>query len=68
MFGPFSWLFRGPRFGQNLRVLALEQSSDNKLCSFGIITKIVPPKDFLCRVAATGVSLFAKEHAKESDL
>ena len=39
VFGPFSWffrgffvvfssLFRGPRFGQNLRVLALEQSSD----------------------------------------
>ena len=24
----FSWLFRGPRFGQILRVLALEQSSD----------------------------------------
>ena len=24
----FSWFFRGPRFGQNLRVLALEQSSD----------------------------------------
>ena len=24
----FSWLFRGPRFGQNLRVLALEQFSD----------------------------------------
>ena len=27
-FVDFSWLFRGPRFGQNLRVLALEQSSD----------------------------------------
>ena len=26
----FSWLFRGPRFGQNLRVLALEQSSELK--------------------------------------
>ena len=25
----FSWLFRGPRFGQNLRVLALEQSSES---------------------------------------
>ena len=24
----FSWLFRGPRFGQILRVLALEQSSE----------------------------------------
>ena len=24
----FSWLFRGPRFGQILRVLALEKSSD----------------------------------------
>ena len=26
-FVAFSWLFRGPRFGQILRVLALEQSS-----------------------------------------
>ena len=26
----FSWLFRGPRFGQILRVLALEQSSEWK--------------------------------------
>ena len=29
-FVTFSWLFRGPRFGQILRVLALEQSSDQK--------------------------------------
>ena len=28
VFGRFSWLFRGPRFGQILRVLALEKSSD----------------------------------------
>ena len=28
VFGPFSLLFRGPRFGQILRVLALEQSSE----------------------------------------
>ena len=27
LFVVFSWLFRGPRFGQILRVLALEQSS-----------------------------------------
>ena len=27
----FSWLFRGPRFGQILRVLALEQSSDTRV-------------------------------------
>ena len=27
----FSWLFRGPRFGQILRVLALEQSSDKRV-------------------------------------
>ena len=27
-FVAFSWLFRGPRFGQILRVLALEKSSD----------------------------------------
>ena len=26
----FSWLFRGPRFGQHLRVLALEQSSEQR--------------------------------------
>ena len=34
VFGPFfvtfSWFFRGPRFGQILRVLALEQSSERK--------------------------------------
>ena len=28
MFGRFPWLFRGPHFGQILRVLALEKSSD----------------------------------------
>ena len=28
-FVAFSWFFRGPRFGQILRVLALEQSSEN---------------------------------------
>ena len=28
-FVAFSWLFRGPRFGQILRVLALEQSSES---------------------------------------
>ena len=31
VFGCFSCLFRGPRSGQNLRVLALEQSSDLKI-------------------------------------
>ena len=30
VFGRFSWLFRGPHFGQILRVLALEESSDNR--------------------------------------
>ena len=29
----FSWLFRGPCFGQILRVLALEQSSDFRRCA-----------------------------------
>ena len=28
-FVAFAWLFRGPRFGQNLCVLALEKSSEN---------------------------------------
>ena len=32
---------------------------------FVIITKIVPPEHFLCNKAATGLSLFAREHAKE---
>ena len=32
---------------------------------FVIITKIVPPEHFLCNVAATGLSLFAREDAKE---
>ena len=30
-----------------------------------IITKINPPEHFLCNVAATGLSLFAREHVKE---
>ena len=38
-FVAFSWLFRGPHFGQILRVLALEKSSDPKLPS-----KPIPPK------------------------
>ena len=29
------------------------------------ITKIIPPEHFLSNVAATGLSLFAREHAKE---
>ena len=32
---------------------------------FVIITKLIPPEDFLCNVAATGVSLFARKQAKE---
>ena len=32
---------------------------------FLIITKIIPPEHFLCNVAASGLSLFAREHAKE---
>ena len=32
---------------------------------FVIITKIIPPEKFLCNVAATALSLFAREHAKE---
>ena len=32
---------------------------------FVITTVIIPPEHFLCNVAATGVSLFAREHAKE---
>ena len=65
VFGPFSllfrgffvaflWLFRGPRFGQILRVLALEQSSEIKqhpnppreLCDFSTLPRfhIVAPK------------------------
>ena len=35
---------------------------------FVIISKIIPPEYFLCNVAATGLSLFAREHAKESAL
>ena len=27
---------------------------------FVILTKLIPPEDFLCNVAATGVSLFAR--------
>ena len=34
----FSWLFRGPRFGQFLRVLALEKSSD---CSWPGVSQVL---------------------------
>ena len=34
-FVAFPWLFRGPRFGQNLRVLALEQSSESFVVTHG---------------------------------
>ena len=33
-----------------------------------VTAKIPPPEDFLCNVAATGVSLFAREHAAELSL
>ena len=32
---------------------------------FAIITRWIPPEHFLCNVAATGLPLFAREHAKE---
>ena len=32
---------------------------------FVIITKIIPPEDFLCNAAATGGSLFARKQAKD---
>ena len=32
---------------------------------FVFITKIIPPDNYLCNVAATGVSLFARKQAKE---
>ena len=35
------------------------------IISFVTITKIIPPEYFVCNVAATGLSLFAREHAKE---
>ena len=34
----------------------------NDLCNY---YKIIPPEHFLCSVAATGLSLFAREHGKE---
>ena len=36
-----------------------------QLENFNGITKIIPPETFLCNVAATGVSLLAREHAKD---
>ena len=39
----FLWLFRGPRFGQNLRILALEQSSENG--PFGSANRVVATPD-----------------------
>ena len=38
LFRGFSWLFRGPRFGQILHVLALEQSSDYLCNALQLIT------------------------------
>ena len=38
-FVAFSWLFRGPRFGQILRVLALEQSSEKGSCGETVVQK-----------------------------
>ena len=32
---------------------------------FIIMTNIIPPEHFLCNLAATGLSLFAREHATE---
>ena len=32
---------------------------------FAVITKLIPPEDLLCNVAATGVSLVARKQAKE---
>ena len=33
--------------------------------AFLIVTNIIPPEDMFCNVVATGVSLFAGEHAKD---
>ena len=42
---------------------------NNCFCNaLGIYYKIIPPEHFLCNVAATGLSLFAREHAKECAL
>ena len=38
---------------------------DNGDALIEIISKLIPPEDFLCNVAATGVSLLAREQAKE---
>ena len=48
-FVAFSWLFRGARFGQILRVLALEQSSEKGAClgrgeAFGYPLPVCPPE------------------------
>ena len=52
-FVAFSWLFRGPRFGQILRVLALEQSSEwglNKDWKVTALTERVRRSDLLSLV------------------
>ena len=40
VFGSFSWRFRGPRFGQILRVLALEKSSESRNAIAGTAHRI----------------------------
>ena len=58
-FVAFSWLFRGPRFGQILRVLALEQSSE--LCSYKLgflseCTKIARRRSLAIFIADEGIA------------
>ena len=60
-FVAFSWLFRGPRFGQILRVLALEQSSDfgappeelyEKGSSVSWVTKVKGDENSECKLSS----------------
>ena len=82
MFGPFSllfrgffvafsWLFRGPRFGQILRVLALEQSSENFPCVSFENGQTVTPQTVtwnspcLGRYQTPGLHLWANSHKNQ---
>ena len=50
--------------------LVQKNSLEHTLCNiiFVILTQIIPPEDFLCNVAAAGMSFFGRKQARECAL
>ena len=61
---PKFW-FSEPIFGHSAGQLPSWRKTSIFVIIFVITTKLIPPEHFLCDVAATGLSLFARKHAKE---